>query len=185
MKERQFYWNLYRKFLKSEKTSKAGNILANNLGKKKFNKFSERIREKSRSYINHELDLFFDTEKPMEIIKEDLTWENLNGKSKGKDFNRRINRWEKGYLNSQIEWKAQQKGIRITDINPAYTSQICHICDSFGNRNGETFACTHCGNKMDADMNAAHNIMKRKEIERINIYTSTSKVKEHYLKLNN
>ena len=45
MKERQFYWNLYRKFLKSEKTSKAGNILANNLGKKKFNKFSERIRE--------------------------------------------------------------------------------------------------------------------------------------------
>ena len=73
MKERQFYWNLYRRFLKSEKTSKAENVLANNLGKKKFNKFSERIREKSRSYINHELDLFFETEKPTEIIKEDLT----------------------------------------------------------------------------------------------------------------
>ena len=181
MKARQFYWNLYRNFLKSEKTLKAENVLANNLGKKKFNKFSERIREKSRSYINHELDLFFETEKPTEIIKEDLTWENLNGKSRGKNFNRIINRWEKGYLDSQMEWKSEQRGIKITNVNPAYTSQICHICDNFGNRNGETFACPHCGNKMDADVNAAHNIMKRKEIEGINIYTSASKVKEHYL----
>ena len=185
MKERQFYWNLYRNFLNSEKTLKAENVLANNLGKKKFNKFSERIREKSRSYINHELDLFFETEKPTEIIKEDLTWENLNGKSKGKSFNRIINRWEKGYLDDQIEWKAQQRGIRIINVNPAYTSQICHICDSFGKREGEKFACPHCENKMDADVNAAHNIMKRKEIKEINIYTSASKVKEHYLKLNN
>ena len=185
MKERQFYWNLYRKFLKSEKTLKAENVLANNLGKKKFNKFSERIREKSRSYINHKLDLFFEAEKPTEIIKEDLTWENLNGKSRGKDFNRIINRWEKGYLNRQIEWKSEQRGIKVTNVNPAYTSQICHICDNFGNRDGETFACPHCGNKMDADVNAAHNIMKRKQIKEINIYTSGSKVKEHYLKLNN
>ena len=185
MKERQFYWNLYRKFLKSEKTLKAENVLANNLGKKKFNKFSERIREKSKSYINHELDLFFETEKPTEIIKEDLTWENLNGKSRGKNFNRIINRWEKGYLDSQIEWKGQQRGIRITNVNPAYTSQICHRCNNFGNRDGETFTCPHCGNKMDADVNAAHNIMKRKEMKEINIYTSASKVKEYYLKLNN
>ena len=185
MKERQFYWNLYRNFLKSEKTLKAENVLLNNLGKKKFNKFSERIREKSRSYINHELDLFFETEKPTEIIKEDLTWENLNGKSRGKNFNRIISRWEKGYLNSQIEWKSEQRGIKVTNVNPAYTSQICHICDNFGNRDGETFTCPHCDSKMDADVNAAHNIMERKEIERINIYTSASKVKEHYLKLNN
>ena len=185
MKERQFYWNLYRRFLKSEKTSKAENVLANNLGKKKFNKFSERIREKSRSYINHELDLFFEAEKPTEIIKEDLTWENLNEKRKGKNFNRIINSGEKGYLDSQIEWKSEQRGIRVTNVNPAYTSQICHICDNFGNRDGETFTCPHCGNKMDADVNAAHNIMKRKQINEINIYTSASKVKEHYLKLNN
>lgn len=173
MKERQFCWNLYRKFLKSEKTLKAKNVLANNLGKKKLNKLSERIREKSRSYINHELDLFFEAEKPTEIIKEDLTWENLNGKNKGKNFNRIINRWEKGYLDSQIEWKSEQRGIKITNVNPAYTSQI------------EIFTCPHCGNKMDADANAAHNIMKRKEIKEINIYTSASKVKEYYLKLNN
>ena len=185
MRERQFYWNLYRKFLKSEKTLKAENVLANNLGKKKFNKLSERIREKSKSYINHELNLFFETEKPTEIIKEDLTWENLNGKSKGKNFNRIISRWEKGYLNNQIEWKSEQRGISVINVNPAYTSQICHICDNFGSRGGETFTCPHCGNKMDADVNAAHNIMKRKEIEEINIYTSASKVKEHYLKLNN
>jgi transposase, IS605 orfB family len=185
MKERQFYWNLYRKFLKSGKTLKAKNVLANNLGKKKINKFSERIREKSRSYINHELDLFFEAEKPTEIIKEDLTWENLNGKNKGKNFNRIINRWEKGYLDSQIEWKSEQRGIKITNVNPAYTSQICHICDNFGIRDGEIFTCPHCGNKMDADANAAHNIMKRKEIKEINIYTSASKVKEYYLKLNN
>ena len=108
----------------------------------------------------------------------------MNGKSKGKNFNRIMNRWEKGYLNSQIEWKSEQRGIKVTNVNPAYTSQICHICDNFGNRDGEAFNCPHCGNKMDADVNAAHNIMKRKEIKEINIYTSASKVKEHYLILN-
>ena len=166
-------------------TAKTECEVEENPEKKKFNKFSERIREKSRSYINHELDLFFDTEKPTEIIKEDLTWENLNRKSKGKNFNRIISRWEKGYLDSQIEWKSEQRGIKITNVNPAYTSQICHICDNFGIRDGETFTCPHCGNKMDADVNAAHNIMKRKQINGINIYTSASKVKKHYLKLNN
>ena len=73
-----------------------------------------------------------------------------------------------------------QKNIKITNINPAYTSQVCHICDSFGTRNGETFTCQCCQNKMDADVNASHNIRKRKDIKEIDLYTNTEKVKQYY-----
>ena len=45
-------------------------------------------------------------------------------------------------------------------IPPAYTSQRCSRCGVIckSNRNGETYKCA-CGNTMDADINAAINIL--------------------------
>ena len=141
-----------------------------------------KIRKRSENYINKEVNDFFEKEKPTEIIKEDLTWETYKNKKK-KGFKNQIEHWEKGILDKSIEWKALQKNIKITNINPAYTSQICHICDSFGTRNGENFTCQCCQNKMDADVNAAHNIRKRKNIKEIDLYTNTEKVKQYYKNL--
>lgn len=179
LKNRSRLFQVAQRHKEKGNSKKMENIFKNNLGKIKQNRFTKKIRKRSENYINKEVNDFFEKEKPTEIIKEDLTWETYKNKKK-KGFRNQIKRWEKGIIDKSIEWKALQKNIKITNINPAYTSQICHICDKFGNRDGETFACPHCGNKMDADVNAAHNIRKRKNIKEINLYTNTKKVKQYY-----
>ena len=73
-----------------------------------------------------------------------------------------------------------QRNIKITNVNPAYTSQICHSCENFGKRSGEIFECEHCNIKYDADVNAAHNIKLRKDIKKITLYASAANVKTYY-----
>jgi putative transposase len=58
-------------------------------------------------------------------------------------------------------YKAENAGIEVILVNPAYTSQMCYECkfvDS-GNRNGEAFKCLACGHRDHADTNAAKNIL--------------------------
>ena len=179
LKNRSRLFQIAKKYKETGNFKKAENIFKNNLGRIKQNRFTIKIRKRSENYINKEVNNFFEKEKPTEIIKEDLTWETYKNKKK-KGFKNQIEHWEKGILDKSIEWKALQKNIKITNINPAYTSQVCHICDSFGTRNGENFTCRCCQNKMDADVNAAHNIRKRKNIKEIDLYTNTKKVKQYY-----
>lgn len=179
LKNRNRLFQIAQKHKEKGNSKKTENIFKNNLGKIKQNRFTKKIRKRSENYINKEVNNFLKKEKPTEIIKEDLTWETYKNRKK-KGFENQIKRWEKGILDKSIEWKALQKNIKITNINPAYTSQICHICDNFGNRNGEIFTCPHCDNKMDADVNAAYNIRKRKNIKEIDLYTNTKKVKQYY-----
>lgn len=179
-KQRQRIFNHLKKLEGKGNSEKIDNIKKYNLGRKKQNRLSSKIRERSKSYINREIKNFFENEKPSEIIKEDLTWEKIGIKKRGKGFRAKISRWEKGYLDSQIEWKALQRNIKITNVNPAYTSQLCHSCGNFGKRNGDIFECEHCNTKYDADINAAHNIKLRKDIKKITLYTSAINVKTYY-----
>ena len=181
--QRQRIFNHLKKLEEKGKLEKIDKIKKYNLGNKKQNRLSNRIKERSKSYINRELKKFFENEKPSEIIKEDLTWEKIGSKKKGKGFRAKISRWEKGYLDNQIEWKALQKNIKTTNVNPAYTSQICHSCGNFGKRNGDIFECEHCNTKYDADVNAANNIKLRKDIKKITLYTSAANVKMYYKNL--
>ena len=70
-----------KEFERKGELEKAGNMQASNLGKKKQEKFSNRIRERSRSYINRTVNEFLDAELPSEIIKEDLSWEKKSRKA--------------------------------------------------------------------------------------------------------
>ena len=179
LKNRSRLFQTAQRHKEKRNSKKVENILKNNLGKIKQNRFTKKIRKRSENYINKEVNNFFEKEKPSEIIKEDLTWETYKNKKK-KGFINQMEHWEKGILDKSIEWKALQKNIKITNINPAYTSQICHICNNFSTRNGENFTCKCCQNKMDADVNAAYNIRKRKNIKEIDLYTNTKKVKQYY-----
>ena len=66
----------------------------------------------------------------------------------------------------------------MKEVNPAYTSQICHTCDSFGRRSGDKFYCNHCGGVYDSDFNASVNILKRYYDSEISLFTPYKKVKE-------
>lgn len=147
-------------------------------GRKHKTKATEVLRGKERNWIqteNHRLS--------REIVNLAIRWnvetiqmENLKGfgrTSEGeveKTHKRLLGRWSYFELQKNIEYKASMAGIKVKYVQPAYTSQTCHVCGQRGNRTErDTFICTNpeceCYNKpQDADVNAAINIAKSKNI---------------------
>ena len=98
------------------------------------------------------------------IVLEDLSYirENLDY---GAFMNRRLHNWAFARLTGRIEDKARDAGIPVRFVNPAYTSQTCHVCGHIGSRSSQAaFRCTNdeCWvTEYQADINAAANIADR------------------------
>lgn len=138
-------------------------------GRKHKTKATEILRGKERNWVqteNHRIS--------REIVNLAIRWkvetihlENLKGFGKDSDgevetkHKRLLGRWSYFELQKDIEYKAQMAGIKVVYVNPAYTSQTCHVCGKKGDRTErDTFIClnTECscyGKPQDADMNAA------------------------------
>ena len=58
---------------------------------------------------------------------------------------------------------AERLGIRVVEVNPVGTSTTCSACQHADaeSRNGERFGCVFCGRVMNADGNAAYNVVNR------------------------
>ena len=72
-----------------------------------------------------------------------------------------LNSWSFRQLGDFIAYKAEQAGVPLMWVNPAYTSQTCSECghrDKRNRTNQETFTCRRCGIILNADYNAAINI---------------------------
>ena len=69
--------------------------------------------------------------------------------------NRMVAGWSFYQLQQFVTYKAAVAGITVELINPAYTSQTCHLCLQLGSRNQEHFTCLTCG-EQHADINASH-----------------------------
>lgn len=174
-KERGKYWAIYHKY-KDINLEKAENIKKNNLGYSKFNKNKNLTKETKKKFINNAINNFIKTEKPTEIIVEDLSWDKKsNKKSYRLGFD--LSSWDKGYLQERIEFKAYENNITVIAVNPAYTSQICSCCGKLGNRTGKEFKCDSCKVVLDADYNASINIKNRK-VTSITTYIKPSEVLE-------
>jgi len=98
------------------------------------------------------------------IVLEDLSYirEQLDS---GTYMNRRLHGWAFARLTDRIEDKAADAGIPVRFVNPAYTSQTCHVCGHIGRRGSQAeFRCTNGGcwvTEYQADINAAANIAGR------------------------
>lgn len=141
-------------------------------GRKHKTKATAILRGKERNWVqteNHRIS--------REIVNLAIRWkvesiqmENLKGFGKNSEgevetkHKRLLGRWSYFELQKNIEYKAQMAGIKVVYVNPAYTSQTCHVCGKKGDRTErDTFIClnTECscyGKPQDADMNAAINI---------------------------
>ena len=96
-------------------------------------------------------------------------------KGRNKRFSTRLGRWNFGQLRMFLTYKSRLQGVLLVVVNPAETSaaQTCSVCYHIGKRKGKRFECRHCGNSMDADINASRNIATRRRCEKPPAKTST------------
>jgi IS605 OrfB family transposase len=79
----------------------------------------------------------------------------------GKATRRRWSLWQRQLIRQAAENKAQEAGMVVAEVNPAYTSQTCSRCGLRGIRKRHSFVCSSCGHLAHADVNAAVNIRNR------------------------
>jgi IS605 OrfB family transposase len=125
-------------------------------GSKRFLKrLSGREKRRQRA-INHKISRQI-VDKAKEsgrtIVLEDL--EGIRRRTVVRKGQRYVQQsWAFFQLRTFIAYKAQDAGVPVVFIDPAYTSQSCHVCGERGHRNGLVFSCANHGN-FDADINAA------------------------------
>ena len=83
------------------------------------------------------------------------------GKIRGRALRRRMSLWQRALIRRCVENKAQECGMRVAEVNPAYTSKNCSRCGLRGIRKRHSFTCPHCGFSDHADLNAAKNIRQK------------------------
>ena len=77
------------------------------------------------------------------------------------ESNRFLKNWSYFDLQTKIEYKAQEVGIKVVYIKPRYTSKRCSKCgyiDSDNRKTQAVFKCLKCGFEENADYNASQNI---------------------------
>lgn len=150
-------------------------------GRKKKLEPLEKLKEKERNWV-HTQNHVYSREVIKQALKQNagtIHMESLKDFGKGKEgyvkdeYKYLLRYWSYYELQSMIEYKAKLEGIEVKYIDPVYTSQTCSYCGERGERKKqEEFVCTNpqckrCGEKINADFNAARNIaMSKKIVER-------------------
>ena len=98
------------------------------------------------------------------VAVEKLNVKNMSKSGRGKHgLNREINEQTWGIIHQQLKYKAEWAGRNFVEVDPKFTSQTCNSCGMIdkNNRIGKTFDCIFCSVKIDADLNAAKNIIRK------------------------
>lgn len=175
-KNRNKLWAIMKKARESGDFKKANNIRANNLGNKKLDKQKENMKIELKEKIYSAAKVL--AQKASIIAIEDLTFK-TKSKGKFKKVNRRLSSWIKGVIDEAIIKYCFIYGTKLVYVNAAYTSQgdSRFNCALMGTRIGDSFIGFD-EVVLDADINAAINILARLYDSEINLYTPAEKVKE-------
>ena len=155
---------------KTRNPRKREHIRRFNLGRKKLERQMDNAHARIRDTVFQAVHAVVD--KAAVIAAEDLTAP-MAGKSFGKNVTRRLATWTKGVIAEALDSVSRRRGSAVVLVNPAYTSQI----DSrngclLGKRHGDRFHCVD-GEVLQADQNAARNVLARltdPDIERFTPY---------------
>ena len=132
--------------------------------KRKLRKISGR-EQRHVKHVNHVVSKSIVSEAMKhgisEIRMEDLTNIRANIKA-GIKVRTRLHRWAFRQLQDFVKYKAEAIGMKVTFVNPAYTSQTCCVCGGKGKRERHSFSCS-CGAKRHSDVNASVNIARLAE----------------------
>ena len=100
------------------------------------------------------------------VAREDMSVKDLttHGGNYKKNINRPMRENRVGEFNRKLDQKCEMTGRDVIKVDPAYTSQTCHVCQHVdpGSRVSRAkFVCTNCNRVFHADVNAARNIQLR------------------------
>lgn len=144
-----------------------------------FNKLKHKLQKRYRklsnvrlNYIHHVVNNYINYKvvfvEELNIKKMTVntigTLDNPNYDSTQKtNLNNKIIQQSWGMLFNILEYKLNDKNSMLFKVNPKFTSQICSKCGNIDkkSRNKEHYNCVMCGHTIDADHNAAINILNR------------------------
>jgi len=88
-----------------------------------------------------------------------IVMEDLKGIRTTAKYNKWVHKWAFRQLQSFIEYKALDKGIRVVYVNPRYTSKSCSVCHNTKTvRHSGFIECKICGHNSDSDFGSSKNI---------------------------
>ena len=150
------------------------NIIKNNLGRRKLDRQNKKVKTQIRDKVYKSAHAVVD--KAQVIVAEDLS-SPIAGRPFGKNAARRLSAWTKGVIAEALGTVSHRRGSTVILVNSAYTSQM----DSrygvlLGKRNGDSFHCFD-GVVLQADENAARNVLARLYDSEISRWTPYQKVK--------
>ncbi|MED1457194.1 zinc ribbon domain-containing protein, partial [Bacillus smithii] len=81
-------------------------------------------------------------------------------KKRRKNVNQKLSNWSFGKVKQYLEYKCQSKGIKVTFVNEAYSSQTCPVCQRKKKVRTRMYHC-HCGYTSHRDIHGAKNILSQ------------------------
>lgn len=175
-KQRNKLHSLEKKHRAAGRTIKADLLKKNNLGRKKLESRQNRVQHKLRTIAYQSAHSIVD--KAAVVVSEDLT-SPIAKKQVWKKFNRRMSAWAKGVLAQSLEEVCVQREASHVLVNAAYTSQMDSTNGLLeGKRVGDKFHRNN-GDVLQADHNAALNVLARlgdSEISRFTPYREVRRI---------
>ena len=175
-KQRNKLHALEKKHRAAGDIAKADRIKKHNLGRKKLDARRERTQKRLRNiaYLSaHSI-----VDKAGMVVSEDLT-ASIKKKHQWKRFNRRMSGWAKGILAESLDSVCEQRKASHMLVNGAYTSQMDSTTGLLeGKRVGDKFYRAN-GDVLQADHNAALNVLARlgdNEISRFTPYQEVRRI---------
>ena len=149
------------------------NILRHNLGNQKWDRRQKQHNAQVRDFLCQAAHSVVD--RAGTIACEDLTASMQSAKKvMHRDTQRRLNGWVKGVMADTLISISRRRGTALVLVNPAYTSQIDSRTGLLqGKRRWDRFYGLD-GVVLDADTNAARNILARLYDDEITLYTRPS-----------
>lgn len=159
-RERGKIYTAYAQGVEDGDAKKVRNIEANNFGKIKYNRQKDREREKTKTYINSEINRMIEAEKPARIV---ITRPVTRNKTKiyARSANRKMSRRFNGYIRERLAYKCRVHSIELVEISSKNTGQRCSACGGEGKRQGKGFVCENCGLETTIALNSAKNIQQK------------------------
>lgn len=152
-----------------------------NPGRKKYYARKRRYEEQLHSYINHELNRFFQIEKPRIIYMVKLPGtQNIGTSEYGSKEGRRgdavfankkidhsVTVWQRGYIRKRLKQKSDERSVILVEVLGKDISNECSGCGALGQKKDGIFHCEVCGYTESEKTNTAKNVLKRGQSGRV------------------